>query len=240
MLVWHITGDGRHQVDRPPDIECAPGTRATLSRRPSRLMSPFSRHPGADRKARACPSHGLGRPLSRSRSTGSRESTGVVKTTAKIVVGVLLLGVAAWTGTFLYWHFRILAAIRTLESQSAPIIRPDGSTDLVWGEAHQALSSAGCRALPYLVGSLSPRKNAAFLKVACQFIRSGIPKCRCCGSAYESEGYLSYDPELDISLTDPMSDRERKCAELKTWWESMGERSRHQRWRCWSDSCRRQ
>jgi len=146
----------------------------------------------------------------------------------KTLVGWLCAAVATaalgWVGTYLYWHVRIVGAIRTLETQAG------GAGG---GEGEGVLLDAGCRALPYLVASLEPRKNPYFLKVASVQISSLAFSRAAAGGNSELPA-----EDWSITLDDSAAERARKCDAIQQWWLQNGARY-HRTWRVWSSNCAR-
>jgi hypothetical protein len=80
-----------------------------------------------------------------------------LRTLLLVALGIPLLALLAWTGTFLYWHFRIRSAIRALEALSVAPTPPEGDP------AAMLLMASGCRCLPYLVQAIDSSKSPEFL-----------------------------------------------------------------------------
>lgn len=148
-----------------------------------------------------------------------------MKTGAKVLAGAAALALLVWIGTYLYWHVRILGAVRTLESQ-APLSH----------EGLDVLESAGCRALPYLVGALTKSKlnNQFFLMIA-----TG----RVFGAA-EELAERTGNPELReragkwlVVAEDNPPELRAKIDAVRAYWEENGH-LHHQFWRVWSSKCR--
>jgi hypothetical protein len=151
-----------------------------------------------------------------------------MKIAAKVLAGVALIA-AVWSGVFLYWHVRILRAVRALEEESGHIV-------IEYSEAESILTAAGCRSLPYLIDSLDDSKKFDFL-YRCSFLvcwESVHPGALPAESS--SEVLSERLGEWCISLKDDAAVRRRKCDLIKTWWRSHGG-ERHQWWRVWTSAC---
>lgn len=160
-----------------------------------------------------------------------------MKTVAKIAAGALLLAIAAWIGTFLYWHVTILGAQRTIETQSAP----SGGSPLASPEhidAVDTLWSSGCRGLRYAVGALDPSRYPEFLSSMSHFVcwQSLFPGAK--PSVAGSEALGQRIEEWMITSGDGPAERRKKCEAIRTWWAAEGG-NHHQWWRVWSKSCPR-
>jgi hypothetical protein len=150
---------------------------------------------------------------------------------------VILGGLAslAWTASFLYWHLKILSALRTLERDT--VLSPPSSPrqyDVPPG-AMATLQSAGCRALPYLIASIDASKPPPFLAAATSQLVATLNR----GPALTKEDCdirSKRREELRIDLEDPPELRARKCARNKEWWSLHGS-DVHQWWRSWSRCC---
>ena len=154
-----------------------------------------------------------------------------MKTPIKALVVALLvligLSMLAWTGIFLFWHFRILSAIRELETEP-PAYSPS--------PAFKTLRhGAGCRALPYLVQALEPDKSPAFLERATLLIAIEAAEPPIKGDRWSP---VINDDEFDwrIGLKDSVEVRARKCGRVREYWRQNGSRH-HQAWRIWSRAC---
>jgi hypothetical protein len=158
-----------------------------------------------------------------------------MKTAAKIVAGLAVLGLLAWTGAYLYWHVTILGALRTIETQSVP----GAGSRLATPEHREAVDklwSAGCRGLPYAAGALEPSRNPEFLSSMSHFIcwQSLHP-----GAATTDPGSDALSRRIEewmISSSDGAAERRAKCERIRTWWAAEGG-AHHQWWRVWSKSC---
>lgn len=137
---------------------------------------------------------------------------------------VLLFAVLAWTGGYVYWHIRLLGALRTLETRSGP----SGSD----GDAADIVRDAGCKALPYLIPAIQPGKNPFFLAVA-----SGLLKETLQGPL--SRGDVDLNTHLQewmITTETKPEERQKKCDDLHAWWKQKGE-PRHSGFKWWKTDC---
>lgn len=140
------------------------------------------------------------------------------------VVALGLIGGLGWVGGTLYWHIRLVGAMRTLETRSGP----QGSD----GDAVDVVRDAGCKALPYLVGAMQPSKNPYFLATASDLLKQSL------------QGPMTRgDVELNSSLQDwligpetRVEDRQKKCDALHAWWRERGE-PRHSGATWWKRDC---
>ncbi|MBI3858385.1 MAG: hypothetical protein HY293_22095 [Planctomycetes bacterium] len=156
-----------------------------------------------------------------------------MKTAAKFLAAAVILGALAWTGTYLYWHIRILGAIRTLETQTAPVIGTSVGNEENLG-AFDVLRSAGCRSLPYLVGALSTPNNSLFMWDAFwQILGNTLPGHR---SDPENSATLDFLSENRFEPNDSAPKRQEKLEKIRSWWRESG-RKYHQTWRVWSSNC---
>ena len=137
-----------------------------------------------------------------------------MKGALKTAAAALLLGGAVWVGGYLYWHIRLLGAIRTLETRSGP----QGSDT----DAAEVVRDAGCKALPYLIGAIEPAQNPYFLVVASDLLKH-------CLQGPLSRGDVDLKDHLQdwmITTETSAGDRQKKCDELRAWWRDKGQ-SRH-------------
>jgi len=147
-----------------------------------------------------------------------------MKGALKAAAAIVVLGGAVWVGGYLYWHIRLLGAIRTLEARSGP---QGGDSD-----ASDVVRDAGCKALPYLIGAIAPGKNPFFLHVATDLLKQSL------------QGPLSRgDADLKEHLNDWMitgetstADRQKKCDEIHAWWRDKGQ-ARHSAAKWWKSDC---
>ena len=131
---------------------------------------------------------------------------------AKVLAAAALLGVVAWIGTYFYWHFRLLGAVRTLEARMGTPSADD---------AHDVIEAGGCRALSYLVDALDHTKNPLFLIYATGEISKSIEAAR----------------DWKIVPEDRPPEMKAKCDSLRDYWKANGG-LHHQWWRIWSSQCR--
>lgn len=146
-----------------------------------------------------------------------------LKTTLGVIATLLILAVLAWTGTFLYWHFKIRAAIWNLQPHNGAI------------EEWNLLKRAGCRALPYLVESLPESENQFYLMSATSFIATEVvaPGCRREDVSYQ---LLETRSGWFVHAEDGGRELRSKLEEIRSYWRENGHRH-HQWWRVWSSSC---
>ena len=157
-----------------------------------------------------------------------------MKATSKAAIGLLavaLFGACSWTGVFLYWHLRILGTLRTLEAQPPPI-RSGSSTP---SEAEVALSDAGCRGMPYIMGALDPAKNPYFLNfiTARMAIDASVPGA---SGTIDARNVAEKWNAWVVRPDDSIEERAEKCDSLRNWWKLHGSEY-HQTWRIWSRGC---
>jgi hypothetical protein len=138
----------------------------------------------------------------------------------------ILVAVAgvAWLGGYLYWHIRLVGAIHTLEARTGP-----QGTDQ---DAYDALHDAGCRAIPYLVGSIQGSKNPNLQSLATALMKASLQGPISRGDreiAEKLSGWL-------INPDDSAAERQKKADEIQAWWREHGE-PRHSRWRWWTGDC---
>ncbi len=140
------------------------------------------------------------------------------------VVAVVVLAGVAWGGGYLYWHIRLLGAIRTLETRSTP----QGSD----ADAVEIVEDAGCKSLPYLISAMQPSKNPYFLFVASDLLKKSL------------KGPISRgDPDVTAHLQEWLitpetraEDRQKRCDDLHQWWREKGE-PRHSGGKWWKSDC---
>jgi hypothetical protein len=145
---------------------------------------------------------------------------GVLKAAAILVAAALV----CWLGGYLYWHFRLIGAIHTLEARTGPV-----GTDQ---DAYDALHDAGCRALPYLVGSIQGSKNPHLQALATAIMKNSLQGPISRGEREISEMLGNWL----ISPDDSAAERQKKADEIQTWWRAYGE-PRHSTWRWWTRDC---
>lgn len=152
-----------------------------------------------------------------------------MKGAMKAAALLALLGLG-WLGGSLYWHFKILGALRSLESGAAPGKPGSPLGYAVPDEPFQEVEDAGCRALPYLFAGLDPVKNPAYLVATATLLRDQLALCRCAdGTALPAE-------DLVLAYDDSAAERARKCDGLRQWWTAHGDG--HAGWKFWTGQCR--
>jgi hypothetical protein len=158
-----------------------------------------------------------------------------MKTLAKVLGGALLLGLAAWTGAYLYWHIKILGIVRSLETH-APVV---GSTTVSteYRETVDQLTDSGCRSLSYLAGSLGSSKapwetSKFFFRICCMSFESGHK-----GEEHSYIPASQLQEECMIDPADSAAVRKQKIDRIRAWWTEAGP-DLHQWWRVWSPNCR--
>ena len=131
-----------------------------------------------------------------------------------------------WIGAWLYWHFTIIGAINAMERDIivAPIPEHVRAYQFKDRSGVDTLKDAGCRALPYLVDSLSPKRTMPFLTAASDMIIEGTGRT------------LHEDGHLGITLDETPESRDEKIRALQLWWRVEGKRY-HQWWRIWTNEC---
>ena len=148
--------------------------------------------------------------------------------TVKSVLGwtlaMIVLAVIVWTSTYLYWHIRIVGALRTFESQASAEIEAAGDT----------LDEAGCRATPYLVSALDESRPPTFLTLA----STALARVAAPPGDTMAQHMRSYErmQEWRIEQSDSAALRQKKCDLIRAWWRENGGRH-HQTWRIWSSQC---
>lgn len=131
-----------------------------------------------------------------------------------------------WVGAWLYWHFNLIGAIDSMERDIRTTPIPEHSRAYFFQDrsGYDAVKDAGCRALPYLVGSLSNKRTMAYLTAASDLILQGL------GRKLEEDGHLG------ITLEDTPESRDQKIKDLQLMWRVDGKRY-HQGWRVWTGEC---
>ena len=147
-----------------------------------------------------------------------------MKKAAGTLFAVGLLAGLGWVGGYLYWHIRLLGALRTLETRSGPTGSDTDAADI--------MRDAGCKALPYLIPAIQPGKNPYFLAVASDLVKQSLkgPLMR---------GDVDLNTYLDgwtITTETRAEDRQKKCDELHAWWKTKGE-PRHSGGKWWKSDC---
>ncbi len=141
-----------------------------------------------------------------------------------LLTAAALVGGLGWTGGCLYWHIRLVSAVRTLETRSGPQGTDPDASDVV--------RDAGCKALPYLIGAMEPGKNPFFLIEASKLLKRSLE-----GPLARGETDLA--DHLNDWLITPETraeDRQKKCDDLHAWWRAKGE-PRHSAARWWKADC---
>lgn len=158
-----------------------------------------------------------------------------MKTAAKILAGVAILAVMAWLAAFLYWHVRILGILRALETHAPPVGSKEVRAEYL--DAVELLNDAGCRSLPYLLGSMdsstSPWEASKFLfRICCLSHESG--------SKRPDRRFIPASQMQEQGMIDPADAprvRREKIDRVRAWWVEAGPEY-HQWWRIWSANCR--
>lgn len=143
-----------------------------------------------------------------------------------------IAGVAAaafalyWIGAWLYWHFTLIGAIDSMERDIRTTPIPEHSRAYFYVETSgvDTVKEAGCRALPYLVSSLSNKRPLAYLTAASDMILQGLDRT------------IEQDGHLGITLEETPESRDQKIKDLQLMWKLEGKRF-HQGWRVWSNDC---
>jgi hypothetical protein len=156
-----------------------------------------------------------------------------MKPIAKLVGGAAALAAVVWVGLYLYWHVKISGALSTLKSQHPPTIL-DKTVDPLKGEAFDALSGAGCRSLPALVGALDSGNNPELMYDA--FFRIFSAALPTPASDPDAKAQLQFLEDNRTFLSDTVERRREKVGRVQAWWRENGPRY-HQDWRLWSSKC---
>jgi len=155
-----------------------------------------------------------------------------MKNLSKVLFAAVFFGALGWLGMYLYWHFKVVGAIKTLETQAAPA-QPGSPLPYSLPEEPLAeVRSAGCRALPYLVSSLEPSKSPAYLLGAYDLIHK-------CVAPSDPSQAPDFPVDVRPTIDDTADDRARKCRSVQDWWRARGAEY-HQAWRVWKDRCPRE
>jgi hypothetical protein len=155
----------------------------------------------------------------------------VAKWTGAILAGLMLLGLLTWTGTFFFWQHKIRGCIRVLESSTA--------TGREQEDAFIALTTTGCRSLPYILDALNDREGSRLAEAASMiFGWSGSRS----GYSDDSEARFQEHSELlhecSRSWWWSLETRRGNVERLRKWWREWGPHY-HSWWRVWTSSCRR-
>ena len=136
------------------------------------------------------------------------------------IAALLAAGLIAWTGTFLYWHVKIKAAVHTVKED---LFSRHGDDALL------TLKLAGCRTLPYLMSEVSTAENHKEMKVL------GFMLYLCAADQLDSKGKEHLAKLCWIADEDAQEFAPRRDA-LLAWWKESGAEY-HQWWRVWSSKC---
>lgn len=140
------------------------------------------------------------------------------------VVAILIVAGLGWGGGYLYWHIRLLGAIRTLETRSGP---QGGDADAV-----EIVQDAGCKALPYLISAMQPTKNPFFLFEASKLLKLSLQ-----GPIQRAQSDVAdHYQEWMITPETRAEDRQKRCDDLHQWWREKGE-ARHSGATWWKRDC---
>jgi len=157
-----------------------------------------------------------------------------MKTLLKLVAAAAILAAVAWTASYLYWHVKILGAIRTLETQSVPIVTGSGQEILAGGEAYDTLASAGCRSLPHLIAAMNSPKNPEVMSDA--FHRIFAVSLPTPSTDPDVSAAMRLLAENRLSPGETAAKRQEKIDRIRAWWRASGDKF-HQSWRVWSSKC---
>jgi hypothetical protein len=150
----------------------------------------------------------------------------------KIAFFVIGAAALAWTGMYLHWHFKIVGAVQSIATQSAPAIA--GGADVTKHESFEVLSAAGCRSLPYLANAMGSANNGEMMGDA--FLRILTASAPSAATHPEVKAHLQFVEENRIFTVDTGARRQEKVERFRAWWAENGERY-HQSWRVWSSKC---
>lgn len=151
-----------------------------------------------------------------------------MKTTLKIVAALALLVLLTWTSVFLYWHFKLSAAIRFFEDQATEVPRPwDPLSD---SEAFATMRASGCRGLPHLVRAIAASHDPEYQRGLSLLVFFAATKA----DSPEADGKLQN--VYLLSAEDTPQEHAMKCDAIRTWWKQHGTLY-HQWWRVWSSNC---
>lgn len=149
-----------------------------------------------------------------------------MKSIAGYVAAAVVLAVAAWIGTYLFWHIRLVGAVRTLESKAGTPAADD---------AADVVDSAGCRALPYLVGALDGARNQIFAIYATDVIVKSIEEVNARSSMLDATA-ISQARGWKVVPEDNPVDMKTKSDSIRAYWKEY-EPFHHKWWRVWSAKC---
>ena len=149
-----------------------------------------------------------------------------MKSIAGYVAAGVVLALAAWIGTYLFWHIRLVGAVGTLVSK-AGTPAADDAADIV--------DSAGCRALPYLVGALDGAGNQIFVIYATGLIVKSIENVNARTAMLDASAIEQARGWKAVPEDNPV-DMKTKCDAIRVYWKQY-EPLHHKWWRVWSSSC---
>jgi hypothetical protein len=165
------------------------------------------------------------------RAGGFRPVRRPIKALIITLIVLIALPLVAWTGTFLYWHFRINAALRDLERQhETRTVTGSGQNLIVVPDP--ILGKAGCRALPYLVRDIGSAEEQSHFRDLMSFVLILLAD-----SPFKDEedrnNFRTFATEFGLPRTEEW--KSMRAAFQKEW--SEGKLPPHQWWRVWSSSC---
>lgn len=149
-----------------------------------------------------------------------------MKSIVGYVVAAVVLAAAAWIGTYLFWHIRLVGAVRTLESKAGTPAAED---------AADVVESAGCRALPYLVGALDGAKNQIFQIYATGVIVQSIEEVNARNPSLNPTEICQARGWKVVPEDNPV-DIKTKGDAIRVYWKTY-EPLHHKWWRVWSPKC---
>lgn len=147
------------------------------------------------------------------------------KVVSYLAAAAILAGVL-WTATYFFWHVRIVGAVATLESKAGTPAADD---------AADVIESAGCRALPYLVAALEPRKNPYFQVLVSKRLVASIESLAARG-ALPDPALVERAREWVIHPEDTAPQLQPKVDAIHDYWRAHGE-LHHKAWRVWTSTC---
>ena len=137
-------------------------------------------------------------------------------------LALILAAALAWLGLFITWHVRINGAMRTLDDPAWTRETPDAS---------DTLRSAGCRAIPYIIGAIDPDRPQSWI---CQQLHESV--LAAAGGGPPDPRTVRLLEECCVDPEKSVEHRRRSRDRLVEWWRSDGHRF-HQGWRVWSSKC---
>jgi hypothetical protein len=149
-----------------------------------------------------------------------------MKSLAGYVAAAVVLAVAAWIGAYLFWHIRLVSAVGTLQSKAGTPAAED---------AADVVNSAGCRALPYLVGALDGAKNPIFVIYATGVIVRSIEESNARNPILEASKVCQVRDWKAVPEDNPV-DMKNKGDAIRAYWKEY-EPVHHKWWRVWSSTC---